>query len=78
MCEGLYAINFSDKDLANSYAKAHNMDRDLVSLQGDKMEKMGSSPKAINENTHEATVQDSHINGKLAEQMDDLVNRTQT
>lgn len=75
MCEGLEAINFSDKDLANSYAKAHNIERELVL---DNMENMGSSGKAINENTHLATVQDTYINGQLTEQMDSLVKRTQS
>lgn len=74
MCEGLEEINFSNKDLANSYAKAHNIERDLLL---DNMENMGSSGKAINENTHLATVQDTYLNGKLAEQMDSLVDRTQ-
>ena len=72
MCEGLEAINFSDKDLANSYAKAHNLERDLIF---DNMQNMGSSGKAIDENTHLATVQDNYLNGQLATQIRSLIDR---
>lgn len=30
MCEGLESIDFSEKDLRNSYAKAHKIERDLI------------------------------------------------
>ena len=74
VCEGLEKINLSIKDLADSYAKAHKIERNLLL---DKMEEMGSSGKAINETTHLATSQDIYLNGKLAEQMDSLADRTQ-
>jgi len=74
MCEGLEEINFSEKNLADSYAQAHNMDRNLIL---DNMENMGSSGKALDENTHLATAQDTYLNRMLAEQLDSLVDRTQ-
>lgn len=74
MCEGLEEINLSAKDLADSYAQAHSMDRNLVL---DNMANMGSSGKAIDENTHLATVQDTYQNRQLAEQLDSVVKRTE-
>ena len=73
MCEGLESINFSEKDLINSYQKAHNIDRDLIL---NNIEKMGSSSRAINENSHLAIVQDNYLNENFASQMDSLVIRT--
>lgn len=73
MCEGLESIDLSQKDLMKSYQKAHNIERELIL---DNMKNMGSSGRAIDENTHLATVQDNYINENLASQMDSLVART--
>lgn len=72
MCAGLESIGLSDKDLMNSYAKAHKLEHDLVL---DNMENMGSSGKGIDETTHLATVYDTYLNDRLAKQMDSVVSR---